>query len=63
MTKSALLKKLDAALTAAEEEQMWGNLEIEIRNGLPTVLRKLTTERLRETTHYDRNNSSRYDNR
>jgi len=27
---------------------MWGNLEVEIRDGIPTVLRKLTTERLQE---------------
>jgi hypothetical protein len=35
---------------------MWGNLEIEIRDGLPTVLRKLTTERLqkRDITRHDR---------
>lgn len=48
MTKTALLKKLDAMLSTAEQERMWGNLEIEIRDGLPTVLRKLTTERLQE---------------
>jgi hypothetical protein len=48
MTKHALLKKLDAMLSVAEQERMWGNVEIEIRNGLPTVLRKLTTERLQE---------------
>jgi hypothetical protein len=55
MTKAALLKKLDTMLTTAEDERMWGNIEIEIRCGLPTVLRKLTTERLqeRDITHHD----------
>jgi hypothetical protein len=53
MTKTALLEKLSAMLDAAAKERMWGNLEIEIRDGQPTVLRKQTTERLtsRETTH------------
>jgi hypothetical protein len=56
MTKNALLKKLDAMLSTAESERMWGNFEIEIRDGFPTVLRKLTTERLQERdTTRDRN--------
>ena len=46
MTKTALLKKLDAMLTTAEQERMWGNLEIEIRNGVAVVIRKSTTEKL-----------------
>lgn len=46
MTKNLLLKKLDAILTTAEQERMWGNLEIEIRNGVAVVIRKSTTEKL-----------------
>ncbi len=62
MTKQALLKKLDAMLTTAENERMWGNMEIEIRNGVPTVLRKLTTEKLDnplERIHAERYEGSR----
>jgi hypothetical protein len=54
MTKTALLDKLSTMLDKALQERMWGNMEIEIRDGVPTVLRKMTTERLtnsRETTH------------
>lgn len=48
MNRALLLKKLEGMLAAAEREKMWGNLEIEIRGGVPTVLRQLTTERLAE---------------
>jgi hypothetical protein len=46
MTKNLLLKKIDAMLTTAEQDRMWGNIEIEIRNGFPVVIRKSTTEKL-----------------
>jgi hypothetical protein len=48
MTRQALLKRLDSMLATAETERMWGNFEIEIRDGQPTVLRKQTSERLQE---------------
>ena len=46
MTKTALLKKLETVMTEAERSRMYGHIEIEIRNGEATFLRKLTTERL-----------------
>lgn len=46
MTKTALLKKLDAMLTTAGEERAWGQIEIELRDGVPTLFRKTITERL-----------------
>jgi hypothetical protein len=46
MTREALLKKLDNMLGQADREKSWGQLEIEIRDGEPTLLRKVTTERL-----------------
>jgi hypothetical protein len=46
MTKTALLKKLEAMLTTAENERMWGNLEIEIRDGIAVLVRKSSTEKL-----------------
>jgi hypothetical protein len=54
MERPELLRKLESMLDVAAREKMWGNFELEIRDGVPTVLRKLTTERLtgaRETTH------------
>jgi hypothetical protein len=53
MDREKLIRKLDGMLDEADRDQMWGNIEIQIQNGIPTVLRKLTTERLtdsRETT-------------
>jgi hypothetical protein len=46
MTRDALLKKLDNLLGQADREKSWGQLEIELRDGEPTLLRKVTTERL-----------------
>ncbi|MGD1021513.1 MAG: hypothetical protein ABR880_01940 [Candidatus Sulfotelmatobacter sp.] len=58
MTKDALLKKLDNMISQAEREKAWGQIEIELRDGQPTLLRKTSTERLdadRERTHHDQN--------
>jgi hypothetical protein len=46
MTRNALLKKLDAMLASAEADRMYGQIEIEIKEGEPTLLRKSATERL-----------------
>jgi hypothetical protein len=46
MTKTALLKKLDAVMSEAESTRMWGQIEIEIRDGEAVLLRKATTEKL-----------------
>jgi len=46
MMKDALLKKLDAMLTSVERERAWGQIEIELKDGEPTLLRKTITERL-----------------
>jgi hypothetical protein len=58
MTRAALLKKLDTIMAEAERDAMWGNLEIEIRNGEAVLLRKSTTEKLtennRDGNHYNR---------
>ena len=54
MTKDALLKKLDNMLGQAERERTWGQIELELRDGKVTLLRKISTERFnteRETTH------------
>jgi len=46
MTRNALLKKLDSMLASAEADRMWGQIEIEIKDGEPTLLRRAITERL-----------------
>lgn len=46
MTRNALLKKLDTMLASAEADRMWGQIEIEIKDGEPTLLRRAITERL-----------------
>jgi hypothetical protein len=54
MTKDALLKQLDNMISQAERDKAWGQIEIELRDGQPTLLRKTSTERLdadRERTH------------
>jgi hypothetical protein len=56
MTRAALLKKLDALMAEAERTGMWGNIEIEIRNGEGVLLRKSTTEKLTENNRYDHYN-------
>jgi hypothetical protein len=50
MEKPELLRKLDAMLDAAARTGEWGSIEIEIRYGKPSVLRKTTTEKLEEST-------------
>lgn len=54
MTKDALLTKPDNMLGQADGEKTWGQIEIELRDGKPTLLRKTSPERFnfeRETTH------------
>lgn len=60
MTRTALLKKLDTIMADAERSRMWGQLEIEIRDGEATLLRKSTTEKLSmENTRDDYSTRSR----
>lgn len=46
MTRVALLKKLETMLASPENECMYGQIEIEIKGGEPTLLRKSATELL-----------------
>ena len=58
MTKDALLKKLDAAMTDAERTRMYGEFQIVLRNGEATVLRTTRSEQL-DTT--EKNSYARHD--
>lgn len=53
MMKDQLLKKLDAMLTTADRERSYGQIEIELKDGEATLLRKTTTERLDEGRTHD----------
>ena len=55
MTKTQLLKKLEAVMTEAERTRMWGQIEIEIRDGEAALFRKSTTEKLSMENNRDGN--------
>jgi hypothetical protein len=46
MNQPELLKRLATILSEADSTRLFGTIEIEIRDGRPTVLRTLKTERL-----------------
>lgn len=46
MDRQTLLKKLDAMLQEAQRTNLWGTIEISFQNGSPTMLRKISTEKL-----------------
>ncbi len=46
MTRNPLLKKLEAAIDQAVGQRLYGNIEIEFRNGVPVILRSAKTEKL-----------------
>lgn len=46
MNRKVLLQKLEIILEEAARTEFWGSLEIELRKGVPVLLRKSTTERL-----------------
>jgi hypothetical protein len=48
--KQTLLRKLEAMLDEAERGSTWGTIEIELREGIPNLLRKSTTEKLQDNT-------------
>jgi hypothetical protein len=61
MNRAALMRKLEVMLDDCGQSRTWGQIEIELRDGQPTLLRKTITERLdgdRERTHarYENNN-------
>ena len=57
MERPELIRKLEKMLDEAARTRMWGKFELEIRDGVPAVIRTMTTENLkngaRETPHAD----------
>jgi hypothetical protein len=58
--REKLIHKLDGMLDSAARERTWGSIEIELRDGVPVILRKASTEKLEEG-HTERNNRGRHD--
>ena len=50
MEKPELLRKLETMLDQIARERMWGNIEIEFRDGAPVLIRKSATERIESKT-------------
>ena len=62
MDREKIIRKLDGMLNAAEKERTWGSIEIEIRDGVPVIIRKASTEKLEEGATGG-NNRGRHDYR
>jgi hypothetical protein len=59
--RQKLLKKLDSILDEFERARTWGTIEIEIREGVPNFVRKMTTEKLTGAQENTRaQNNARY---
>lgn len=59
MDKPTLLKKLDGLLDEARRTNQWGNIDIEIRNGTPVVIRRSYTDKLTEDDNRGQRNLPR----
>jgi hypothetical protein len=46
MMKTALLKKIETVLDELERNRAWGTIEIEIRDGIPNMMRRSLNEKL-----------------
>jgi hypothetical protein len=56
VTKPELLNKLQTLIDDAERTRMFGSIEMEIRDGRPTVIRTTKTDRLDgENPHHGTN--------
>jgi len=55
VNKAEVLRKLDGMLTKAEQEKTFGCIEVELRGGHVSLIRRTETERIErpdgETTH------------
>ncbi len=46
MSKMQILRKLETILDEMEHAKTWGTVELEIRDGAPVLIRKITTEKI-----------------
>jgi hypothetical protein len=54
MDKSTLLAKLSELIDDAASAQLFGNIQIDFVNGMPELLRKLSTQKLNKGNPYER---------
>jgi hypothetical protein len=58
--REKLIRKLDSMLDTALRQRTWGSIEIELRDGVPVILRQASTEKLEEGAA-EKNNRGRHD--
>ncbi len=46
MSKMQILRKLETILDEMEHGKTWGTVELEVRDGAPVLIRKITTEKI-----------------
>ena len=54
MNKEQLLKKLSEMIDEAASTRLFGNIQIDFVNGVPELLRKLSTQKLNKGNPYER---------
>jgi hypothetical protein len=54
MTKEQLIKQLSEMIDEAASTRLFGNIQIDFVNGVPELLRKLSTTKLNKGNPYDR---------
>lgn len=54
MNKEQLLQRLKEMIDEAEQERLFGNIQVDFVNGQPELLRKLSTKKLRQGNPYER---------
>lgn len=59
MTREQLIKRLNGLLGDAERQRQWGNIDIEIRDGQPVVIRRSYTDKLTEDNNRGQRNFPR----
>lgn len=59
MEKNMLLERLSSLLDEAERGRTWGNIDVEIRDGRPVVIRRSYTDKLTEDDNRGQRNALR----
>jgi hypothetical protein len=52
MNRPELLKKIEAFLDQGERDRTWGTIDIELREGRPTVIRRSYTDKIQTEDDY-----------
>jgi hypothetical protein len=61
VTKQELMKKLDAVVAKAENDRMYGAIELEMRDGRCVILRTVNTEKFESTRELNRAKQQSFD--